>query len=126
MVFISERAIGRGQAQLCGERDVRQNKLLASYGECHQDDVTQLDFHPSQPNVLLSGSMDGLVCAYDFSQTLDEDEILTTVMNTGASVHKMGYFGPDGAFVYYMSHMETFKLYHSAEVRCHIYLRGEL
>lgn len=34
---------------------------LGAYSETHSDDITQVCFHPSNPNMVVSGSTDGLV-----------------------------------------------------------------
>lgn len=33
----------------------------------------QVHFHPAQPNLMLSASLDGLVNVFDFSEGIDED-----------------------------------------------------
>ncbi len=35
------------------------------FTECHQDDITEVRFHPTRRNMLLSGSTDGYVNVYD-------------------------------------------------------------
>jgi len=52
-------------------------QMVVHYTDFHTDDVTQTRFHPSSPHILLTGSMDGLACAIDISQT-DHDEALQT------------------------------------------------
>lgn len=103
------------------------------YNEVHSDDVTevrrllipllrehtivllslQLNYHPSSPNVLLSGSTDGLVNVYDTTIT-DEDEVVIQTFNHG-SIHHAGFL--NDTEVYATSHDEKFALYDMAETQ---------
>ncbi|CAG8627141.1 7912_t:CDS:2, partial [Ambispora leptoticha] len=90
--------------------DVRQNNsIVGQFVESHNDDITQLHFHPSIPSKMLSGSTDGLICNYDITN-FDEDEAIVGVVNSGSSIHKTGYFGPQAEFIYCLTHIETFSL----------------
>eukprot|EP00842_Homolaphlyctis_polyrhiza_P006769 jgi/Hompol1/7093/HPOL_000739-RA len=71
---------------------------VASFEECHSDDVTQIKFHPSQAEAMMSGSTDSLVCLYNLS-TFEEDDALYQVI-TNDSVSKIGYFGPENEYIY--------------------------
>lgn len=71
---------------------------LRNYAESHTDSITQLAFHPSQPNVLLSGSTDGLVSLFDVTQA-DEEDALQQVLNPRSSVHCAGFLTQDQAYV---------------------------
>lgn len=42
--------------------------------DTHMDMVTVATFHPLQPHLFFSGSDDGLIAAFDFSQGLSEDD----------------------------------------------------
>lgn len=77
------------------------------YNEVHSDDVTELNFHPTDPNILLSGSTDGLVNILD-TRITDEDEVVITAFNHG-SVHKAGFLNQTEVFA--ISHDEKFALY---------------
>jgi WD40 repeat protein len=92
--------------------------LLGSLTDSFGDDVTQVVFHPSLPHVLITGSTDGLVCAFDTPNMSDEDEALTTVMNTESSVSKIGFYGPSWENVFALTHIETALAWEWAEVRC--------
>ncbi|KAI8325281.1 WD40 repeat-like protein [Martensiomyces pterosporus] len=83
---------------------------LKVFEDSHSDDVTQIQCHPSLNRQFLSASTDGLLCTFDVSQ-MDEDEALQYVANTGASVSRAGYFGPDAQFIYAQSDMETLQLW---------------
>ncbi|KAJ5238328.1 hypothetical protein N7468_002947 [Penicillium chermesinum] len=77
------------------------------YVESHNDDVTELQFHPSRSNILLSGSTDGLVNIYNTNIT-DEDEALVQVINHG-SIHHAGFLSERTVFA--LSHDEHFSVH---------------
>ncbi|KAJ9132979.1 WD domain-containing protein [Pleurostoma richardsiae] len=81
------------------------------YNEVHSDDVTELNFHPADPTILLSGSTDGLVNVCDTKIT-DEDEVVIQTFNHG-SVHRAGFLNNTEVFA--LSHDEKFALYDMAE-----------
>lgn len=70
-----------------------------------------MNFHPGDPNILLSGSTDGLVNICDTTIT-DEDEVVVTAFNHG-SVHRAGFLNNTEIFA--LSHDEKFALYNIAE-----------
>ncbi|XP_042538461.1 WD repeat-containing protein 89 [Dipodomys spectabilis] len=80
---------------------------LGAYSETHSDDITQVCFHPSNPNMLVSGSTDGLVNVFDISVDNEEDALLTTC-NSVSSVSCIGWSGKDYKQVYCMTHDEGF------------------
>lgn len=88
--------------------DVRTTKPVVSYMESHNDDVTMVGFHPSDPTGLISGSTDGLVNLYNTS-IADEDDALFQTVNHGASIHKAGFLSEKRLFA--LSHMETMAIY---------------
>jgi len=71
---------------------------LRNFAESHTDSITQLAFHPSQPNVLLSGSTDGLVSLFDVNQA-DEEDAIQQVLNPRSAVHCAGLLTQDQAYV---------------------------
>ncbi|KAJ5676789.1 uncharacterized protein N7477_002422 [Penicillium maclennaniae] len=77
------------------------------YVESHNDDITELQYHPTRSNILLSGSTDGLVNIYDTTVT-DEDEALVQVINHG-SVHHAGFLSERTIFA--LSHDEHFSVH---------------
>ena len=81
---------------------------IRSYTESHTDTITQLAFHPSQPNVLLSGSTDGLVSIFDINQS-DEEDALQQVLNPRSAVHCTGFLSPTE--VYVVTTDEHFSIY---------------
>jgi WD40 repeat protein len=105
--------------------DLRSNQLLSRFTECHSDDVTQIRFHPTEANAMMSGSTDGLVCLYNLQDLTKprpqgedtetaEDDCLYQVIKEN-SVSKIGYFGPSSEYLYYITHMETFSIWRFQE-----------
>ncbi|RAL05285.1 WD repeat protein [Aspergillus ibericus CBS 121593] len=77
------------------------------YVESHNDDVTELQYHPVRRNLVLSGSTDGLVNIYN-TTIADEDDALVQVINHG-SVHHAGFLGE--RTIYALSHDEDFSIH---------------
>lgn len=71
---------------------------VRNYAESHTDTITQLAFHPNQPNILLSGSTDGLVSLFD-TNIQDEEDALQRVLNPRSAVHCSGFLSPMEAYV---------------------------
>lgn len=70
--------------------DVRQKKMIGGYWESHEKDISQVKFHPTNPNSLASGSIDGLINTFDISQ-INEDEALQCTFNTDRSVASLNW-----------------------------------
>ncbi|CAR25520.1 hypothetical protein ZYGR_0A00840 [Zygosaccharomyces rouxii] len=88
--------------------DVRKwDSPLRSLVDSHHDDITDIAFHPSDPNVLMSGSTDGYTNIYDLRQA-EEEDALHQVINF-ASIHSCGWLAPRRIFT--LSHMETFSIH---------------
>ncbi|KAK5631540.1 hypothetical protein RRF57_007254 [Xylaria bambusicola] len=75
-------------------------------------DTRQLNFHPSDPNILLSGSTDGLVNICD-TRITDEDEVIIQTFNHDSSIHHAAFL--NDTEVYAISHDERLALYDMAE-----------
>ncbi|KAL1930797.1 hypothetical protein VTP01DRAFT_10959 [Rhizomucor pusillus] len=90
--------------------DTRKTDILSIFEESHGDDITDIECHPSIPSQMISASTDGLINNYDVMD-FDEQEALISVMNSGSSVTKAGYFGPEAEYVYCLTHIETFSLF---------------
>ncbi|KAI1392912.1 WD40 repeat-like protein [Hypoxylon trugodes] len=82
------------------------------YKEVHSDDVTELNFHPSDHNILLSGSTDGLVNICD-TRITDEDEVIIQTFNHDSSIHHAAFLNDTEVFA--LSHDEKLALYDVAE-----------
>ncbi|CAG8443118.1 17870_t:CDS:2 [Acaulospora morrowiae] len=94
--------------------DLRNSSIMSQFVESHNDDITQIQFHPTSPSQLISGSVDGLICSFDL-KNFDEDNELSGVINSSSSISKAGYFGSDGEYVYCLTHTETFSLWGASE-----------
>ncbi len=98
---------------------------IVKYVESHSDDVTevgsrilqvyefmlilsQLQFHPSRPQILLSGSTDGLVNLFNTTIS-DEEEALYQTINHGSSIHHSNFVSDIDIFA--LSHDEKFSMY---------------
>lgn len=91
--------------------NVRQQSRLGAYADVHSDEITQLLFHPSHPNILASSGEDGLICLYDVSAS-EASEAAICIMNTDCTVNKFGFFGPNGEGMYSISSVETLSIWH--------------
>lgn len=67
----------------------------------------QLQYHPTRPDIFLSGSTDGLVNIYN-TTIADEDDALVQVINHG-SVHHAGFLTEKT--IYALSHDEVFSIH---------------
>ncbi|NXA75735.1 WDR89 protein, partial [Thryothorus ludovicianus] len=80
---------------------------LGVYSESHNDDITKIRFHPLKPNLLASGSTDGLVNVFDINKD-NEDDALIATCNSESSVSSLGWSGQDYKQVYCVTHDEGF------------------
>ncbi|NWV99191.1 WDR89 protein, partial [Machaerirhynchus nigripectus] len=80
---------------------------LGVYSESHNDDITRICFHPIEPNLVVSGSTDGLVNVFDINKD-NEDDALISTCNSDSSVSSLGWSGQDYKQVYCMTHDEGF------------------
>jgi WD40 repeat protein len=53
--------------------DLRNGSALTNFDQTHPDDVTSLEFFKPKPSLLLSASVDGMVCLFDLKQENEED-----------------------------------------------------
>jgi hypothetical protein len=81
---------------------------LRSFVESHTDSITHLQWHPTQKNLLLSGSTDGLVSVFD-AEVAEEEDALMQVLNPRSAVHCAGFLTEDQ--VYALSTDEQFWVY---------------
>ncbi|OCL02231.1 WD40 repeat-like protein [Glonium stellatum] len=77
--------------------------------ESHTDTITELQFHQSEPSLLLTGSTDGLVNIFDITKP-DEEEALYQVINHGSAVHHSGFLNPSNG-IYVLGTDETLSFY---------------
>ena len=74
----------------------------------------QLNFHPTNGHILLSGSTDGIVNVCD-TRIADEDDVVIQAFNHGASIHHAGFLNETEVFA--LSHDEKLALYDLSEDR---------
>ncbi|XP_060654573.1 WD repeat-containing protein 89 [Drosophila nasuta] len=70
--------------------DVRERRQLGIYEDSHDDDVTSVLFHTSNPDLLCSGSTDGLINVFNIQESEEEEALLNTI-NTESSVHRLNW-----------------------------------
>jgi hypothetical protein len=70
--------------------------------------VSQLQFHPSQAQILLSGSTDGLVNIYNTTIS-DEEDALHQTINHSHSIHHASFLSD--VDIYALSHDEKLSMY---------------
>ncbi|KAH8369920.1 hypothetical protein KR093_001450, partial [Drosophila rubida] len=96
--------------------DVRASKQLGVYEESHDDDVTAVLFHASNPDLLCSGSTDGLINVFDINEDDEYDALLNTI-NTESSVDRINWHrneqGQD--LISCITHTNDFKCYEYKE-----------
>lgn len=95
--------------------DPRSGGSVKEFVECHMDDVTQLRFHPTRPDVLATAGEDCLVNILELRADFDEDESLESVMNVGQTASRIGFFGQSGEYVYCATNVETLSLWRTME-----------
>lgn len=91
--------------------DLRTEKVLRKYTDSHNDDVTDVRFHPIHRNTLLSGSTDGIINIFN-TDIADEDEAVYQTINHESSIHRTGFLSEKRVFA--LSHMETLSIYQVA------------
>ncbi|NXP33907.1 WDR89 protein, partial [Leiothrix lutea] len=80
---------------------------LGVYSESHNDDITKICFHPTEANLVVSGSTDGLVNVFDINKD-NEDDALISTCNSDSSVSSLGWAGEGYRQVYCTTHDEGF------------------
>lgn len=91
--------------------DWRTKKQVAVLEESHMDDVTQVRFIPDHQNKLISASVDGLMCLFDTSGNINDDDHLMSVFNVGTSIGKVGFLGEINQKLWCLTHIETLSVW---------------
>ncbi|XP_053143419.1 WD repeat-containing protein 89 [Hemicordylus capensis] len=94
-------------ARGCTNSASSRREPLGFYSESHNDDITKICFHPNKPNLVVSGSTDGLVNVFDINKDNEGDALLST-LNSDSSVSFIGWSGKEYWQVYCMTHDEGF------------------
>jgi len=90
--------------------DTQTHSLLNTFEELHTEDVTTACYSPSL-NIVTTGSIDGLVCILSADDVQDEDQALISVLNTEASIAKVGIFGTSVICLFCLTHTEGFGIW---------------
>ncbi len=80
---------------------------IISYTDSHNDDITDIKFHPLNSKILISGSTDGYINIYDTSINEEEDALFQTINHS--SIHSCGF--TSNKRIYALSHIETLSIY---------------
>lgn len=91
--------------------DWRNKKQVACLEESHIEDVTQVHFIPGTSSKLLSASVDGLMCIFDTTGDINDDDHLESVINVGTSIGKIGFFGQNNQKLWCLTHIETLSIW---------------
>lgn len=92
--------------------DERNGQQVRSIVETQHDDVTDLNFHPSNSQMILSGSTDGCINVYNLAEA-EEDEALHQVINF-SSVASAGWLSDNR--IYSVLHMSTFGIHELSDI----------
>lgn len=91
--------------------DTRQRSLLGGYWESHDDDITDIKFHPTNPDTMLSCSTDGLLNVFDLKQNTEDDALIKS-LNTENSASTLTWFRSNNAdHVGCLTHTNDFQIY---------------
>ncbi|XP_073063353.1 WD repeat-containing protein GTS1 [Primulina eburnea] len=97
--------------------DWRTMKRSACLEESHMDDVTQVHFVPGNQSKLVSASVDGLMCLFDTSGNINDDDHLVSVFNVGTSIGKVGFIGEADQKLWCLTHIETLSVWDLNDTR---------
>ncbi|KAJ8290333.1 hypothetical protein GJAV_G00011520 [Gymnothorax javanicus] len=89
--------------------------VLGVYSESHSDDITQVCFHPRDPDRLATGSTDGLVNVFDLGHSSEEEALLATC-NSDSSVSTVCWVGKEYGRLLCLSHDEGLHLWDLAQM----------
>lgn len=74
--------------------DIRERSFMGGFFESHQQEVTDIKFHPTKSELLASSSTDGLINVFDCKQQ-SEDDALQFSLNTEDSIAKISWHSQD-------------------------------
>jgi len=89
--------------------DLRKYKLLNTFNETHSDEVTSLRFDQNKPSILMSSSLDGMVCLFDLSKE-SEEEATDTVVRLEQPVNNCKFLGNDFSTAFAQTTVQTIAL----------------
>lgn len=85
---------------------MRKYKLLNTFNETHSDEVTSLRFDQNKPSILMSSSLDGMVCLFDLSKE-SEEEATDTVVRLEQPVNNCKFLGNDFSTAFAQTTVQT-------------------
>lgn len=81
--------------------DIRNKANQHCYVDSHEDDVTQVKFHPTKSNVIVTGSTDGLINVFNIDEE-DENDALLSSLNSESSIQTLRWH-PNKVNEYHLS-----------------------
>ena len=105
-------AVGAGTSVAFYDPRGDMSKALGRYSDCHTDDVTHVAFNEQSPNVLVSGSEDGLMCTFNTAVAAQDDAVVS-IINTDGPVRRCGFFGQNQEGLWCLSCTEQASFWHS-------------
>ncbi|XP_027854042.2 WD repeat-containing protein 89 [Aphis gossypii] len=96
--------------------DIRTSNLLGGYWDTHQEDITQVKFHPTEDKTVISGSTDGIINLFDVTQTTEQDALQSS-FNTNSSIALLSWFKNknDDSIISCVTHTEDVQLWHTTD-----------
>lgn len=94
--------------------DVRTTNLLGGYWDSHQEDITQVKFHPDEEKTVISGSTDGIINLFDVTQTTEKDALQLS-FNTNSSVSSLKWLKNENqdSVISCITHTEDLQLWYT-------------
>jgi WD repeat-containing protein 89 len=68
--------------------DIRERRFMGGFVDSHNEEITDVKFHPTKNDFLATGSSDGLINIFDCKKESEEDSLQFT-LNTCDSVNKL-------------------------------------
>lgn len=96
--------------------DLRNGKPLMTFNETHPDDVSSIEFFKTKSSLLLSASVDGMLCLFDLKQE-NEEEAAETVMVLEQPINVARFFEGDTSAAYALTTAQTIVIVSLAEAK---------
>ncbi|KAL3702104.1 hypothetical protein R1sor_020126 [Riccia sorocarpa] len=91
--------------------DWRTRNLISNLDELHTEAVTQVHYHPTKRELLVTASVDGLINIIDTSQPLTNEDVQYETMSVGTSIGKIGFYGTYSQKLWCLTHIETLSVW---------------
>lgn len=109
----SEHSFDEYAAKICLYDPRNPGQPITEFVESHSDDITQVKFSPTTPNLLLTGSTDGTLCTFDINLTEEDDALQQTIRDN--SIQKLGFLGPYDDYIFSLTHIETLSIFRTCD-----------